>query len=129
MHDDYPTPDEPEIEQATTDAVPPMGSEATLSDELKSMGQHFAAALRAAASTQEAQELRGDLREGLRALREDIDEALAKAPVDSLRERASRPPANAVRGELAGAIRALNRALDRLAQAMEREETDRPQGG
>ena len=105
----------------------PTAAETSLADELKGMGVHLAAALRAAASTQEAQELRGDLREGLRALKAEVDEALAKAPVDALREKAQRPSGTAVRSELAGAIRSFNKALDRLAASVERDKPNQDQ--
>ena len=116
------TPDDP------TSAGPKGRESATepaLAEELKSMGQHLAAALRAAASTQEALDLRNDLRDGLRSVRTELDDALSRAPVDALKEKAQGPRVASVRNEMANAIRSLNRALDRLAASMERE-TDLP---
>jgi len=100
-----------------TDA--PDAPDASLADELRAMGQRLAAAARAAASTPEAHELRADLHEGLRQVKSEIDQVLAKAPVESLREKAQSPRAGQVRAELAGAVRALNRVLDRLAATVE----------
>jgi hypothetical protein len=100
--------------------------ESTLADELRSTGLHLAAALRAAASTPEAQEVRADLREGIRNLRSELDEALSKTPVETLKSKGP-VPRSALRAELANALRSANKVLDRLAASMESDKgEDRP---
>jgi hypothetical protein len=107
---------------ATVDS-PDESAEATrasIGAELKRLGELLSSALRAAAGTKEAQDLKAELKEGVEALRREMDSA-----VESTRGAAGRvrvdgtPSAERLRNELADALRAVNRALDRMAQSVE----------
>ena len=97
-------------------------SAASLPSEMKRLGELLAAAMKAAAATEEAESLRGEIREGARALRREIDSTL-----ESTREATGRvrPVDRAsggtrkLRGELADALRVLNRVLDKAAGVVE----------
>ena len=110
-------------------------SEAAITGELRRMGERLASAIKAATGTPEAEELRGEVGEGLRKLRGELEGVLRRgkeapatdeAPVEA---EASPPEPDAsasqgrgaggmqstVRYEIANALRSLNGALDRLA--------------
>jgi len=89
-------------------------------DELRGMGGHFASAMRAAAGTPEAEELKSDLQDGLRDLRGEIDKALQSAKASTPRAASSGKAVDQVRVELAAALRTLNRVLDRAAESLAR---------
>lgn len=93
--------------------------------ELRELGDRFAAALRAAAGTPEADALKQDLQEGLGYMRREIDRGLQNVRTSTTRTSAT-PKVDAVRGELANALRAMNRALDKMADQMDRPETGIP---
>lgn len=91
-----------------------------MASELRSFGQQLAAVLRAAAATPEAEQLSGQIRDGLSQLRDEIDTAL-----DGLRTRTAERTGDAAggvlsqaRGELAGALQALGRAVVRMADSV-----------
>ena len=60
-------------------------ADAALGAEFRQVGDRLAAAIRAAVGTQEAEALRGEVSEGIRRLRDEFEEALAKAPRPRLR--------------------------------------------
>lgn len=97
----------------------PDSQEASLVEELRSLGKNLAAALRAAGQTEEAEALKADLKEGLRTLRGEMDDALSGSSVEALKGRAQAKKGAPVRREIAGAIRVLNRTLDRMAASLE----------
>lgn len=96
----------------------------SLVGDLKSMGEKLAAALRAAAGTPEAESVKGDLREGLEALQNEIDRALQRVPKPDLQTGvqkgtdAASSATTKLRSEAAGWIREANKALDRLANSL-----------
>ncbi len=112
---------------------------ASIASDLRELGLRFTAALKAAANTPEARELRGEVREGLSQLRDEIDGTLenlrsgAKRRVEERRAasageaEADGGPAEAragklaeqVRVELAQAVRNLSAALDKMAGSVE----------
>lgn len=109
---------------ASADAETESGGESPLAGvaaDLRDLGVRFAAALRAAAGTAEAQELRGEIGEGLRQLRGELDSALegvrsgAKRRVGEQRGAVS----GQLRSEVAQAVRNLSAVLERLAGNME----------
>ncbi len=57
--------------------------------ELRQVGDRLAAAIRAAVGTDEAEALRGEVRAGIRRLKEEFEEALEKAPRPLRRKSAS----------------------------------------
>jgi molybdopterin converting factor small subunit len=92
--------------------------------DLRDLGVRFAAALRAAAGTPEAQDLRGEIGEGLRQLRGELDSALegvrsgAKRRVGEQREQRG-AMSGQLRSEVAQAVRNLSAVLERLAGNVE----------
>ena len=109
-------------------------------DDLRGIGSRLAAALQAAASTPEAENLKGDIREGAQRLVNELQAVIKASPIGKMGGRSdtaaegggtdapavegvadvpSAPStqrmATTVRTELANALRGLNRALDRLA--------------
>jgi hypothetical protein len=93
--------------------------ERSVLEEFKGLGEHLAAAMRAAATTAEAEALKGDLQEGLRDLRVEIDKAL-QAAKPAGRVPASGKAGEQVRSELASALRSLNKVLERTADSISR---------
>jgi hypothetical protein len=116
MNEDTMMPQEP--------TAPPMpaadegdNDERRLADELRRLGQLLADTVKAAAGTPEAESLRRELKEGVGALRSEIDQAM-----ESTRETTTRMSREyqasgmtRLRSDLAAALRALNRAVDSLA--------------
>lgn len=102
---------------------PEVTSEATrasIGSELKRLGQLLSASLRAAASTQEAAELKSELKEGMEALRREMDNAVESTKSATARVKTEgAPTSEKLRTELAEALRAVNRALDRMATNVE----------
>lgn len=107
----------------------------SVTNELRSLGQHLASALRAATTTEEAESLKGEVRDGMRQLKEQVDEALAASPIGRRRSDEAAPDGGAesgaaggrmgqVRVELAGALRSLNRVLDRAAVSLEGKDVE-----
>ena len=95
--------------------------------DLRELGLRFTAALKAAASTPEAQELRGEIRDGLSQMRDEIDSALgslrsgAKRKVEERKTGGTEAGGNLasqVRSEVAQAVRNLSAALDKMAGTM-----------
>ncbi len=125
---------------ASTDAEP--GREAPLTSELRRLGERLAGAIRAAAGTPEAEALKGEVGDGMRKLRGELDGVLRRGRGDNVAEEAgaaessSSAPASegsedadsgptraarvqdTVRNELASALRSLNGALDKLAGSL-----------
>jgi hypothetical protein len=117
--------------------------EAAITGELRRMGERLASAIRAATGTPEAEALRGEVGDGLRKLRTELDgvlrrgkesslapepDAAAEPATDTSPDEAAEPEADrgaaapraarvqlTVRNEIANALRSLNGALDRLA--------------
>jgi hypothetical protein len=126
--------------------------EAAITSELRRMGERLASAIRAATGTPEAEALRGEVGDGLRKLRTELDgvlrrgkdsaaapepEAAPEPAADTSPDEAdaSAPDrgANAqraarvqltVRNEIANALRSLNGALDRLAGSISTDDAD-----
>jgi hypothetical protein len=128
-----------EAAETVQDVAEENGEEAqdsSVVDEFRGVGLHLAAALRAAASTPEAETFKSDLCRGMGDLRGELDEALASDRVpdvrgkasdvrdkatdvrDDVREKAPAVDGDRLRMELAGALRVLNRALDHLAGSL-----------
>jgi|GEM_PF-1063420 hypothetical protein len=106
------------------------GGEVTASSlvgELRAFGEHLAAAVRAAAETDEVGALKDDFRRGVQELRHEIDYAMdtervseaKQKVVGEAREKASTVDSTTIRAELATALRMMNKALDKLADSME----------
>lgn len=134
------------IEEGASTARERVGQSAeNVVDELRGIGSRLAAALQAAASTPEAENLKGDIREGAQRLVNELQAVIKASPIgkmgrgsDAVADGApaegpaaegvaaapSVPPAqrvaSTVRTEFANALRSLNRALDRLAGQLER---------
>jgi hypothetical protein len=92
-----------------------------LVEDLRQLGRLLGDTMRAAASTPEAENLKKELKEGISAMRTEID-----ATVETTRETTARvsreyKPSGTgrLRTDLAAALRALNRALDGLASTVE----------
>ena len=93
---------------------------ASIGSELRRLGQLLSASLRAAASTNEAAELKAELKEGMEALRREMDNAMESTKSATARVKIEgAPTSEKLRSELADALRAVNRALDRMAQSVE----------
>ena len=94
---------------------------ASVATELRELGVQFAAAIRAAAATEEAQEFRGEIRDGLGQLRDEVDAAFTNVRSGTKRKAGERKGSLEVklRSEFASAVRNLNTALERLAGNME----------
>ncbi len=93
---------------------------ASIGSELRRLGQLLSASLRAAASTQEAAELKSELKEGMDALRREMDNAVENTKSATARVKSEgAPTSEKLRAELADALRAVNRALDRMAANVE----------
>lgn len=96
--------------------------------ELQTFGQLVAAALRAAATTPEAEALRNEVREGVTAMESEIREQAA-ARKESTRRASTQYRETGtvrVRTDLAAALRSLNRAMGNLAESLEPEEQTGP---
>jgi hypothetical protein len=132
MTEQYPTlsSDAPivPIEQPETVSISDDGGRSSLRFELRRLGELIARALRAATGTTEAEELKSELREGMEALRREVDSTLesSKDATGKMRESGG-PAADKVRVEVADALRALNRALDKMAAGV--EPTNKPGSG
>ena len=98
----------------------------SVAGELRELGVQFAATIRAAASTEEAQELRGEIREGLGQLRDEVDAAFSNVRSGTKRKAGEKKGSLEVklRSEFASAVRNLNSALERLAGSMEPGDVD-----
>jgi hypothetical protein len=124
MTEQYPTvsSDAPIVpmDQPETVSIPDDSGKSSLRFELRRLGELIARALRAATGTQEAEDLKVELREGLDAFRREVDNTIesSKDATGKMRE-SSGPAADKVRVEVADALRALNRALDKMAAGVE----------
>ena len=109
-----------QVDQPETVTIPDEGGRSSLRFELRRLGELIARALRAATGTNEAEELKVELREGIEALRREVDSTLesGKDATGKMRESGG-PAADKVRVEVADALRALNRALDKMAAGVE----------
>lgn len=108
------------VEEDAGGVMPEVESPRSVIDELRGLGEHFAAAMRAAAGTPEAEALKGDIQTGLRDLRVEIDRGLQSAKASTSRAPGSGKAVDQVRVELASALRSLNRVLERAAESMAR---------
>lgn len=99
---------------------------ASVAGELRELGVQFAAAIRAAAATDEAQEFRNEIRDGLGQLRDEVDAAFTNVRTGTKRRAGERKGSLEVklRSEFASAVRNLNSALERLAGSMEPSDDD-----
>jgi len=120
------------------DAEAADGSEPSIAAELRTLGERLAAAVRAAASTEEASALGNDVRDSVRRLRIELEEAMRKVPELARRggEAASAEAGEAaaaasttvgggvqvLRREVGSAIAALGRTLERLGAALRVED-------
>lgn len=97
---------------------------ASLAAELKEFGVRIAAFAQAAVNTPEAQELRTDVIDGVRQLREQFDGILenlrnARKAGENGEQPAGGKLATQLRGEAASLLRTLNRGLEKLAGTVE----------
>ena len=97
---------------------------ASLAAELKEFGVRIAAFAQAAVNTPEAQELRTDVIDGVRQLREQFDGILenlrnARKGGEGAENPAGGKLATQLRGEAASLLRTLNRGLEKLAGTVE----------
>lgn len=131
MNDDSQTTDMPGAAsaEANADTAADQGARGAgaMAADLRELGLRFTAALKAAASTPEAQELRGEIRDGLSQMRDELDSALgslrsgAKRKVEERKSsggEAGGTLASQVRSEVAQAVRNLSAALDKMAGTM-----------
>jgi hypothetical protein len=111
-------------------SVPDDSGRSSLRFELRRLGELLARALRAAAGTREAEELKAELRDGMDALKREMDTAVesTRGATDRVRETGG-PTADKVRVEVADALRSINKALDKLATGVEPTKTDGPDSG
>ena len=96
-----------------------------IAQDLRSMGEKLAAMIKAAAGTTEAEAVKADVRQGMVALRQEIDKALQRVPATDVQSgvhKGGEVAAGAtqrLRVEAAGWLREANRALDKLADALQ----------
>lgn len=114
----------PSGEETTPQGAPSEHAEVTepnLVHELRTLGQHLAAALRAAATTPEAERLRSEVRDGVRALEREMRESAEESKKTTARVTAKyrETGTQRVRGDLAAALHALNRGLEQLATSID----------
>lgn len=111
-----------EAAESTTTAVGE--GAASLAAELKEFGVRIAAFAQAAVNTPEAQELRSDVIDGVRQLREQFDGILENLRTARKSGEGAEVPAGGklgtqLRGEAASLLRTLNRGLEKLAGTVE----------
>ena len=127
MNDEMPS-SSPEVGPATEAPAAEASAEATsaakamqgMANDLKTLGQQFAAVLKAAASTPEAEQLSAQIREGLGSLRDEIDDALSGVRTSTKKvagDQASNVLSRA-QVELANALHLLSRGIDRVASSV-----------
>lgn len=115
----------PELTPEAEPAEAPGAANTGVVQDLRSMGLKLAAMLKAAAGTPEAEEVRSDVRQGVEALRQEIDKALQRVPTTDVQtgvHKGTEVAAGAtqrLRVEAAGWLREANRALDKLADALQ----------
>jgi hypothetical protein len=111
----------PEPEQMDT----PPATTAGIIQDMRSMGEKLAAMVKAAAGTPEAEAVKTDVRQGVEALRQELDKALQRVPTADVHtgvQKGTEVAAGAtqrLRGEAAGWLREANRALDKLADTLQ----------
>ncbi len=122
---DQPTQEDVQPAQAESD-VAPGGEEETLVAELRLLGKHLAAAMKAAAGTPEAQRLKEEVRAGTQALEREIGGAVSTSREMTARTTSDYRSAGVsrLRSDLAKALQTVNRALDDLARSIEPSPTD-----
>ncbi len=110
-------PGQPTAEEAGERPVEPP----SLIAELQTFGQLVAAALRAAATTPEAEALRNEVREGVSAMESEIREqaATSKETTRRVSTQYRQTGTTRVRTDLAAALRSLNKAMGNLAESLE----------
>lgn len=112
-------------------------SEASIASELRALGERLTAAVRAAASTDEATALANDVRDNVRRLRVELEEALRRIPevarrggeaatqeVEEVAGAASATVGGGVsslRRDVGNAIASLGRTIERLGASLNTE--------
>ncbi len=108
-----------------TPEVEPEQPASGIAQDLRSMGEKLAAMIKAATGTPEAEVVKSDMRQGMVALRQEIDKALQRVPTTDVQsgvQKSGEVAAGAtqrLRGEAATLLREANRALDKLADALQ----------
>ncbi len=103
--------------ESATDPTSAASAVQNMANDLKALGQQFGAVLKAAASTPEAEQLSGQIRDGLSSLRDEIDDALSGVR-GGARKVAGDQAGNVLNRaqiELANALHLLSRGIDRVA--------------
>ena len=111
----------PQASAHTADESVPEAPIQGLADELRRLGELLAGSARAAANTEEAQALRQEIRDGVEAMRKEIDGAVGSTRQTTTRVGKEYRSAGVsrLRSDLANALRAVNRAVDGLAANLE----------
>ena len=113
---------EPAVEtsESTSDAAT---TAAGIAGDLRELGLQFAAALKAAASTPEARELRGEIREGLTQMRDEIDGTLENLRAGAKRKVEERRAAGGSEAEMVSEVaEAVEGAVEDAAPTSSREQ-------